>query len=238
MILYKYYPCDKYSIASLAVKGLWCHHATKMNDPFECLWTIDRKFDDNLLSDFKDFSRQAKNKTLKDLSSLDNVRLTEFINKVRKESIKKYAFCSLSTNTFDILMWSHYADSHRGITVGFEFDDFHNRKIFQEVNYVDKLGNYDLMSWAKFIDGEDELMVDFLQDISVKSHDWTSEKEWRIWTKEPCYYNYKSHEIKEINFGINCPDETKAIVAKVVQLHDDIKLFEMETSNDPFKLVR
>ena len=69
MILYKYYPCDNYSIRSLAVKGLWCHHATKMNDPFECLWIVDRKFDDKELIEFKDFSRQARSKTLRDLSN-------------------------------------------------------------------------------------------------------------------------------------------------------------------------
>lgn len=209
-----------------------------MNDPFECLWTIERTFVDKVLSEFKEYSRQAKSKTLRDLSTLDNGKLAEFLNKLRRESVRKYAFCSLSEDTFDILMWSHYADSHQGITVGFEFDDISNEKVFQRVNCLEKLGDYDLISWAKFMDGQDELLVDFLTDITVKSKDWEREREWRIWRKEPCYYNYKSHEIKEINFGINCNDETKAIIAKVVELHDGIKLFEMETSNNPFKLVR
>lgn len=88
------------------------------------------------------------------------------------------------------------------------------------------------------MDGEDKLMVEFLKDITVKSQAWNREKEWRIWRKESCYYSYKPHEVKEINFGINCTDETKSIIAKIVELHENIKLFEMETSNDPFKLVR
>jgi len=238
MILYKYCPWNKYTITALALKGLWCHHATKMNDPFECFWTVDRKFSDDVLDQFREFSSSAKSQTLRKLATLDNQRLTESINKDRREKVKKYAFCSLSENPFDILMWSHYADSHQGIALGFEFEDFGNEKIFQKVRYAERLDEYDLMSWAWFMEGDDSLMVGFLRDLTIKSLDWEREKEWRIWRKEPCYYNYKSHEIKEILFGINCTAETKSIISRIVDLQDDVNLVEIETRNDPFGLVR
>lgn len=237
MILYKYYPCDRNTILSLSAKGLWCHYATKMNDPFECLWSMERTFTDDDLNKLKEFAKSTNQRTLRKISTWDNQTLTHYFNKVRREFIEKYAFCSLSENPYDILMWSHYADSHRGICVGFEFDEFGNEKVFQRVRYRDKLDDYDLITWAKGMDG-DEFVPELLQDLTVKSLDWDKEKEWRIWRDKPSYYYYQPHEIKEINYGINCPEETKLMVERLVDLNDEIKLFEMETCHNPFKLIR
>ncbi len=91
MILYKYYPCDRYTLASLAASGIWCHYPNMMNDPFECLNVMRHEFSENILNDFKTYCDTAKSRTLKQLSTLDNAKLPDFINELRKGYINKYA---------------------------------------------------------------------------------------------------------------------------------------------------
>jgi hypothetical protein len=238
MILYKYYKVSENTLKALTLQSLWCHHPNRMNDPFECLELLTRKFSDTELSAFR--IEISKRRSLQSWISenLDNVQLSEAINRHRKACIQKFAFCALSENPFDILMWSHYADSHRGFCLGFEFDDLQNPAIFQKVQYRDQLLDYDLNAFAKFMGGDDSLLANLMSDISIKAHVWEREAEWRIWRNQPMYYSYKPHEIKEINFGINCSKETKAMLIKLINTESDPDMYDIEISQHPFCLTR
>ena len=96
MILYKYYPNNENTWKSLANRGLWCHYPKNMNDPFECLGFIERKFGDSELDKFKKQIEKSKNPKWKRFSNLSNSLLQKALNENRKNSIKNYAFCSRS----------------------------------------------------------------------------------------------------------------------------------------------
>jgi len=209
MILYKYYPCDLNTFKSLAVRGLWCHLPDKMNDPIECLSPINRTFSLEEINSAKEYINRINNpqEAIKKIQNFNNEDFVSLINKYRSEIIQKYTFCSLSENPLDMLMWSHYADSHNGIVIGIEFDDNELKDHhFQKVEYIDVLPQYDIKKLIDFIQmSKDELLASsphlnyFLKDISVKLKLWGGEQEWRIWRSSPTYYHSFLFCIKKLS---------------------------------------
>jgi len=238
VILYKYYPCDEYTYESLAVRGLWCHHSKNMNDPFECLGQSVRQFDSVSLSAFRSTSENTKNTSLLKARNLDDEALGASINKLRDLFISKHAFCGLSETPDNVLMWSHYAANHTGIVLGIDFSEMVGTHHLQKVNYVSDLPKFDPVKLALFMDGDDS-QVDYLfKDLSVKSADWSYEREWRIWLKAPGYHQYSSEQVKEIYFGVNGRNVTKHVVAQLTNyLPNDFQFDIMEFGDNPVRLV-
>ena len=238
MILYKYYSDNVNSYKSIAMKGLWCHYPKNMNDPYECLGFSYRKISKNQIEIFRKALDESKNPTTKKLQTFSDNKIEEFINTQRKVFINQFAFCSLSERYDNIKMWSHYASSHTGFVIGFEFDDFNKNNIFQKVKYVNELPEFDVTKIIDIINtAKDEDVKYLLEDISIKTYDWEEEKEHRIWRKTPCYYHYKIENVKEIYFGVNTNIEIKAIVLKLLEdLPKDFQHYNMKFSNNPIKL--
>ncbi len=237
MVLYKYYPDNVYSYRAISLKGLWCHYPKNMNDPFECLGYSDRQISKNQIDLFKECISDSDNATLKKLRDFPDDLIVTFINQQRKEFINRFAFCSLSEGYDDIKMWSHYASSHTGFVIGFEFKESEIDHHFQKVNYVNELPEFDVTKLAFQLKGDYQYLDYFLADISIKSIDWKEEKEYRIWRNQPIYYHYKIENIQNIFFGINCKLETKAIVAKLLyDLPKDFQFADMEFADKPLRL--
>ncbi|RKE04433.1 DUF2971 domain-containing protein [Marinifilum flexuosum] len=238
MILYKYFPCNEYTLKSLAVRGLWCHTFDNMNDPFECLNALEREYDPIDLKLFRNIIANGNIQKWKKIAKLNDKELTKVINLSRKEEISKRAFCSLSEDPNDILMWSHYANNHAGIVVGFEFHELENNHHLQKVQYQDNLNDFDLEKFAYFqIGALDDFMNDIFQDYSIKSTHWEYEKEWRIWRKNPCYYRFDPEQIKELYFGVRTDFETKAIVIQLMNYLSDSVICEQKSlRHDPIRI--
>tara|TARA_B110000090_G_C13168083_1_gene364291 strand:+ start:192 stop:413 length:222 start_codon:yes stop_codon:yes gene_type:complete len=70
-------------------------------------------------------------------------------------------------------MWTHYANIHSGIIIGFEFPELEGNNNLQKVNYENELKQIDLELYAKFITGhDDEYLNEILSDYSAKSTHW------------------------------------------------------------------
>ncbi|MDO6803949.1 DUF2971 domain-containing protein [Wenyingzhuangia sp. 1_MG-2023] len=239
MILYKYFPCNEFTYRSLAIKGLWCDTHKSMNDPFESLYIIDRKYSFEELQDFRSEIKKSSEPKWKNLiQSKNDEELTILINKLRKDSLNKFSFCSLSEEPDNILMWSHYANNHKGIVVGFDFPDLKNCHSLQKVKYSDNLPSFDIKTYAKFlIKQNSSFLNDIFQDFSIKSSHWSYEKEWRIWRDKSSYLIFKPENIKEVHFGVNTLPETKAIVVELMNyLNKDFKYNLVELTTEPLGL--
>jgi hypothetical protein len=120
------------------------------------------------------------------------------------------SICSFSSDYKSHLMWSHYADGHRGMAIGFDIDE--TKYTVEKVNYNGLL-NLNIMP-SKFKDVKDV----FLNKIK----DWKYEKEYRIITESQGFITI---EIKEIIFGAETPKEDKAIIEKLIKsLNKKIKI--------------
>ena len=239
MKLFKYYSDSVNSFKSISVKGLWCHFPNKMNDPAECLHILDREFTDEEINLFKKYVAKSNDIDIKRIASFENTQIVDFFNLQRKKFIEKFTFVSLSESFDDILMWSHYASSHSGFVVEFDFDEtFMKKHHFQKIHYTDNLPKLEITKIAEFMYGKDDDFDYFFEDVSKKLKVWENEKEWRVWRNKPCYFHYEGTDIKNVYFGINTTIETKALVAKLVaESNKDVIFNFMEFSKNPVKLT-
>lgn len=232
MILYKYYPCNEYTYRSISELGLWLGRITDMNDPFDCL----RQLNINYELSLQDFLQK------KTFEFSENM-LTHMFANVRRMAIENFTFCSLTEDPFNILMWSHYANSHQGIVLGIELNENDiSTSLVEKVEYKNNLPLVDIeylkriFSVINIFSLPNSEWKQFYQYLSLKTLDWSYEKEWRIWGgKTPKYLNYINTDIKSIYFGLRCPEETKTLVKSILRGHcvsDDV-YHDIKIETDP-----
>lgn len=256
MILYKYYPCNEFTFRALSELGLWCSSASNMNDPFDCLGDLEAQLDDlykdDIIRQFRDTLKEIRS----DYRHFKWSNLVALISGQRKSIIEKSTFCSLTENQFSSLMWAHYANSHRGIVLGFGFPDeaTNGEGCLQKIKYIDVPPVFDPIHLLNFLKAaiiektnkrtnefrieEYEAAKNFVKSISVKTRDWEYEKEWRFWnvmTDKPQYLKYNVSQLKHVYFGYKCPEETKTLVKSILRGHgvsDDVYQ-DIKVKTDP-----
>ena len=203
-IIYQYSSFNTSLDKIILEKTLQFANPEKFNDPFDCnerLLDIDFK-NSSVNHHIKELSKKKlsyykRQEMIRKLKSPET--LTEMFNK-RKKEFKISCFSKLSD---EVLMWSHYADKHSGICVGFDFGfKYQNKFILCPVNYYNKIKN---------LDGECDTKQVFLYWLTTKSERWKYEEEIRaisnsITTTDYEYINYDKKHIKEIIFGCNVPE--------------------------------
>jgi hypothetical protein len=130
MFGYKYRAINKYSLETLINNTIYFSKHTDFNDPFEfstpfpdlkIMYTEISKGVDKLLAkkiisigDHQHLKKVCRKIIEEKSSSLDQK------HEEIKKSLAKTGVYSLSKTNDEILMWSHYADNHKGFCIGFE----------------------------------------------------------------------------------------------------------------------
>lgn len=151
-----------------------------------------------------------------------------FVENVANE----YGILSLSTKCDDLLMWSHYADSHNGFCVGLDtqllFDTIGGA--LAEVIYSDKFPELGMF---------DEPLVNTLRLLNTKSMHWSYENEFRLRKSNSARTIHRIPDacIKEIILGCKMSREIKT---EIHTIHDEkfsqAKIYEAEINLNEFKL--
>ncbi len=209
-----------------------------MNDPFECLGYINRKFDKSELNNFRERIISTPNK-FTSWYQLNDDELERRINKFRSDKIKEYAFCALSKVPDDILMWSHYADGHKGFVIEVTLTDVFDTYNLQKVNYKKQLPSLDLEVFADFNLGNDSHMNYLIGDLSVKHKSWSYEKEFRIWHKRPGYHFYGPEQLVGIYYGVDIHQQDIRLINKLIdgRRSRNFKYYQMTLSSNPVGLL-
>lgn len=157
--------------------------------------------------------------------------IQETLNNIRKESLSKIGVCCFSKNNSNLIMWSHYADSHQGFCLEFDsnFEPF--SKNF-EVTYKSEIPdiNADLLF-------NEEVEPEFLQKLlSFKSIDWKHEEEIRVIHKESNKsYNYPTRSLKAIYFGIRANQSDIEIICSIIKSQNPtVKFYRMKKQEMTF----
>lgn len=130
--------------------------------------------------------------------------------------LEKIGICSLSATASNVLMWSHYSDSHKGICIQFESSLYWapafsaDNLYFEEalpVIYADKRPIFDLSSP---MDEQDVLGRQFL----TKADDWSYEQEWRLIRnrERPGYQEFPPKCLNSIILGAMISESNEARV--------------------------
>jgi len=232
--LYSFRRFNEYSLKDLINNEITVVHPSQMNDPFDSLSTF-----------------FAKSEYL-DKKCMDNKHIG-----IQIEMSKHFRIRSFSTGVYnsympndsvleETLMWSHYADSHKGFCIRYELspyfsyyfgnktDCYYNFRIIQDVKYSNKPINIK------------DFRLNTQNSFTQKKKCWKYENEVRLITfdsstdkpfvgipidKESC--------IKEIIFGYCCPKETIDTVKALMTNKTDVKFSKMEVSEtNVYQLIK
>ena len=194
-LLYKYRTCNENAEAIFTTGCLHYSHPSDFNDPYDCKFLLKKK----------------KQHIYIERVATDKIRLVPIdmneLQKIIQEEINDIEVCSFSKDGLQMQMWSHYADSHKGLCLVFDDELLLERQHCdaREVIYQDEQAeNEDIFSETP--------TEDIIRFIYTKKSSWAYEQEVRfIHRPEPEYnngnYPYNKQALKAIYFGINCtPD--------------------------------
>lgn len=243
------------------------------NDPFDCWIPIKpRKIQEKeiLESIHSNKNRKASRELRKTISEFSvNNDLKEFTNygnklkldhpsvnkNMNRDILRVFKICCFSRQCNNILMWSHYADFHRGICIGLKVREKDKKEVikFREIdNKIISLPiedmDYDEKNKKAIIYDDKDLTVDLLRECLIKKAKlWKYEDECRIIKKDefdnaPLMF-LNTESIKEIVFGYNT--HPKAIKETLLILKESdylnfgkIKFYQMNDKPGYFELIK
>jgi hypothetical protein len=140
--------------------------------------------------------------------------------------IRVISFSDSTINPLDeILLWSHYAKSHEGIRIGFEFPD--------GIKYpftISKIAYRDNRFEIDYSQGIMNVTVGqaLVDGVKVKSSAWRYENEYRLLThpnlceqrrvpdsRSECFIAFERQWVKSIDFGVRCP---QTVIKRILDL--------------------
>ena len=215
----------------------------EFNDPFELepvITPISREYF-HYFSSLSEKERLQIEFTKDDLDySLTRAALTLKYKTNYKEKIKKYGVLSLSSNKqinslltvsvpekidprTNILMWSHYADSHKGFVIEFE-RNFIPRIEIHKVEYSDE---------RDFLTFEDIDKENFARVFYKKSREWSYEQEYRavlplsdasqIESGNFHLFKFDKKSVMSITFGYSMSQENKDTIIEIIEKDPDFR---------------
>lgn len=99
-------------------------------------------------------------------------RIQQRWDQIIEESNQDIKICSFSANNDSLLLWSHYADEHKGICIEYDLTkDDKIRPFLQPIVYSDKIFKIGLL--------EELHLLRKIGSTLIKSKDWEYESEWR-----------------------------------------------------------
>lgn len=266
--IFKFQECGKFLNQSLQHNTIFFSSIENFNDPFETMFSINSWNNHELGEDYfyerifpytalarikKEYhhsiiqtSRQSPGK---DILLQEDLRLS-ILAMIRD----LFGVACFSSSYDELLMWSHYAGSGKGVCLIFDREQLFNRNTdgypqIEEVNYQDKLPSIDIRL------SEDKINFNLIPLITTKRHNWSYEKEVRAFInmakitseislssallngKDKRLRNLKfnAEKLKGIIFGHNCNIRNRNKIKKILQANTAIdfdKLLFVEAKVD------
>lgn len=232
MGFYSFRSFSEYSLNDIANETISVAHPRMFNDPLDTLleWWLScniSKGEENFEKEFSILLRKA----------CEHIKLRCLIGDAADGNKN-------NVEDLPVLMWSHYADSHRGFCVRYEFPDdmFVGFSTSREriLKFIHPVKYSDIkMSLSTVPSMED--------GVFTKSQEWQYENEMRL-----LYLNLKNDDdgkkdyptipckgaIKEIYLGVKCSDSDQQRMEKAVR-NLDVRLYRMQIDNEnPTKLIK
>lgn len=113
-------PINKHTLSSIKEKYLWFSKMADFNDPYEGQVRIDHNYTAYELESFIKERREI-------LTDYDIQKLLtnadEYIIEGMKKAYEGERICCFTTSSDNMLMWSHYADNHKGLCLKFDITE-------------------------------------------------------------------------------------------------------------------
>jgi len=257
--LYKYRPFNVFCLRLLTHGEVSYSDPRSFNDPLDCNPTLEVDIDRssmeflcyatlrrtqtedkaiNIINNYRHLSSEHGNFRTDSTVDDDLKRmLAQRIMDELGEELGSRGVLSLSERWDSVLMWSHYADNHRGICIEFATDKLPH-PFLQPVNYraPRRIKASDLHKWKRGNSAEAERRVRETYYFA-KAGPWRYEKEWRDIQDKSGIKN-SNFSVTAIHFGLQCDQSVIQTVVKLLDRDRDVALFNTYPLEDSFRLKR
>lgn len=209
--------------------------SSELNDPFDCLVYVDDDlFQAKIIDNVKKICKQKGN----NIYNVINLKKNDIDVEDLKNIVRVACFTESNNNQ---LMWSHYADSHKGFCIEYNFKKVKPKykSFIFPVIYSDV--KYDATN-----DVINKVENNFINPFFVKSNVWKYEKEWRLIypseRKDENKFNISFESIIEaIYFGVNVEknrdfDEVKCEIIEWAR-NNKVKVYQMKIDYRTFDII-
>ncbi len=244
-ILYKYRPCNGHTRDILLKDKIWYSTMPSYNDPFEGIVQVDKGINrasllghtiHQYLKDGHTVSETLEIVKRDYLDATGNIT-EDVLNRIASvceqfcESNNKLGVLALSESPLSILMWSHYADEHKGMCIGFSRETgnaLSDDEICLPVNYSEIYPHPTVGDLLRADDSATRATV------RTKAIDWSYEKEWRLMHERSGLWPLPG-PIKSIILGCRWDDKLTADVRKAVE-NKHVEIFKAKIVKGEFRL--
>lgn len=169
--------------------------------------------------------------------------INDMLRSIQKNLMSNYTqgVLALAQNYDCPLMWSHYADQHKGFCIGYDVSDNGNYEI-HSLNYggdrfITTQQIYDMLFGSnENIRKEAKKEIDKVVLLS-KAPQWAYEMEHRVISEQGLQENY--FRLSDVTFGLRFKNSVKFSVMKALQNRSgNVSFYEMQLSEDTFVLSR
>lgn len=248
--LYRFRPLsdnNDYEFENLENDKVWLNCPDNFNDPFDSkpLYNPDKLY--NLL---KNDSELKKFVTEKDADYINNL-----YHKTYVEYCKNYRIgCFTENNYTNILMWSHYANAHKGFCLKYDFTDKKQNIPENLLNSIcPVIYSNQIFDITEYLYSSTKNVTAYLKDNNItrhfnnillnlvvlfKSDIWSYENEWRIVMEKNLYKIENLIDVPKpsaIYIGLNTSNRNKAIL-KNISRKRKIDIFQIVRSPNEYKL--
>lgn len=246
--LYKYRslngPSFEFTRKIVEDASVWFSKPLDFNDPFDCAPVVTAECSE---AEYQQHIKQlVQSQTRGEPRAARRAKLTQIKRKIGKndrptylksaynrvipEVVNRAGVLSLSDKCDDVLMWSHYADSHQGCCLRFKATG----DIFLHARRVHYSKERPLLNVIRDRDGQI-----LLRALLVKADFWAYEQEWRVIDRHgPGAYRYEPASLDGIIIGARVSAEARDAVLKWAEAHKP-PVQIMQATFDPahFRLV-
>ena len=239
--LYKYRCISERSLRMLKDGKYFFASAHSFNDPLDCsvepiyeLPSIEKIIDNQakVLQDNDGISYKEalqKSQLIRGIPKAELEKLLQRIQSTIKKMLKdEYGILSLSAKNDNILMWSHYAEYHKGFCIQFKRSSINPLGVTKPVQYVKEYPCFNYF---------DDLPGNIVKKIILtKSCDWSYEEEWRGIQEANTEVRYTDDMITGIIFGLRMPDHHKKEIYQIFKSNEHMNYYQAELIQRKYKL--
>jgi len=227
--LYKYRSIDR-ATEFLESNSIYFSNYKEFNDPFES--ACKKKYDFTPKQYFETFQKWGVN-FIDSAIKAEQIRLgmvnpEDLLKKSTDMIFNRFSYFSMAEEPDNILMWSHYADSHKGVCFRFDLlQDFDTFLITVPVDYNSEYPEFDTLN-------ENPSRI-----IIRKSPYWSYEKEHRtIKVNSPGLHEINKKALVEIIFGCRTSTEDKNEIKRFVEQNEfyDVQFSEAIVNPNAYQL--
>ena len=230
---FKFRPIDKYLLESLVHSVLYFPTRAQLNDPYDCNVDIMRTID-----------RAIQSEDGQDVELLRNFRADQDSIARFNRGLESLGVGSFSLNSQETLLWSHYANDHKGVAVRYDFpEEFLNNE--DEILGVSRV-SYDpnaISDWlsrniAQWRDDHKSFIIGLLKKVLMsKAPSWKYEEEARIVRPEAGPFMIPRTTLTHIILGLQTSPNDESLVRNIVdKYYEGVKYGRAVRTEEDFGL--